>query len=189
MRILIDCDGVLRNFVGSVKRVIIRELPEYKDELHRLPGNWDFRSWLTFWTEEESEDFIFGKHYYDIFAHAEPFPEATEDWPTLKEWASKNNNELVLVSAQRDQTVIPTTFWLADNSFDFKEIHYTKEKWKVGGDVLIDDSPAKLNQFKKKSVSSGDAICFKRNWNTELHNTFWSINRLNDIIDLVENKL
>lgn len=189
MRIGIDCDGVLRNFVGSVKRVIQRELPEYKDELHILPGNWDFRSWLKFWTEEESEEFIFGKHSYDIFSNAEPFQEAIEDWVVLKKWAKKKKHKLVLVSAQRNQTVNPTTLWLAKHNFDFRELHYTNEKWRIDVDVLIDDSPKQLKMFKEKSVASGDAVCFKRNWNKEIHNSYYSIDRLNDIIDLVETKL
>lgn len=189
MRILIDCDGVLRDFVASVKRVVEREHPEYKGELEIIPDGWNFTSWLKFWTEDETEEFIFGKFYHDIFTNADPYPEAIEDWSKLKEWSKKNGHELVLVSAQRDQTVNATSEWIAANKFDFREIHYTRDKWKVDGDVLIDDSITKLKLFKEKSVSSGDAICFKQPWNTELHNSFWSIDRLSDIIELVDNKL
>jgi 5'(3')-deoxyribonucleotidase len=122
----------------------------------------------------------------DIFANASPFQEALEDWSILKEWSKKNNHELVMVSAQRNRTVNPTTLWIATHNFDFKEIHYTHEKWKIDVDILIDDSPKKLKEFKEKSVNSGDAICFKRNWNMELHNSYHSIDRLSDIVELVE---
>lgn len=190
MRIGLDCDGVLRNFTDSVKRVVVREYPEFKNELELpIKMTWDFESWLPFWTEDEAEDFIFVKHYYDIFANADPYPEAIEDWIILKEWEKINGHELVLVSAQRNQTVIATTEWIGTNKFDFRELHYIAEKWKVDVDILIDDNPKKLKAFKEKSVSSGDAICFKQPWNTKLHNSYHTIDRLSDIIDLVENKL
>ena len=189
MRLAIDCDGVLRDFIGSVKRVVARECPEYKDQLDKLPENWDFITWLTFWTEEEAEDFIFVKHYYDIFVNADPYPEAIEDWPILKEWSVKNNHDLVLVSAQRNQTVNATSEWIGINKFDFRELHYIREKWRVDVDILVDDNMKKLKSFKEKSVASGDATCFKQPWNTELHNSYWTIDRLSDIIDLVENRL
>ena len=37
--------------------------------------------------------------------------------------------------------------------------HYTQNKWAVDVDVLIDDSPSKLNKFQKKSVNNGSPIC------------------------------
>jgi len=184
MRIGIDCDGVIRNFVSSVKRVIENEHPEHSDNLHRMPTNWNFESWLPFWSEDEAEDFIFNKHYVDIFANASPFQEATEDWHLLKQWAKDNRHELVMVSAQRRNTVNPTTLWIATHNFDFKEIHYTHDKYKVDVDVLIDDSPSKLKKFQKKSVTGGIPICMKRNWNTECHTKYISIDRLSDIMSL-----
>ena len=33
---------------------------------------------------------------------------------------------------------------------DLDEIHFTKNKWSIDVDVLIDDSPEKLDDFKKK---------------------------------------
>ena len=179
MRIGIDADGVIRNFVGSVKRVIKNKHPELKNQLNLEPTNWDFKSWLTFWSEAEAEDFIFNKHYLDIFASATAFQEAIEDWPILKKWATEHNHELVLVSAQRDNTINPTTLWLAMYGFDFKEIHYTHDKWEADTDILIDDSTSKLKAFQKNS--NGVPICMKRNWNKKCWDKYICIDRLSDI--------
>lgn len=184
MRIGIDCDGVLRSFIESVKRVVKDKHPEHADQLNIIPEGWNFNGWLQFWSEDDAEDFIFNKHYEDIFANASPFQEATEDWPLLKEWAKENGHELVMVSAQRRNTINPTTLWIAKNNFDFKEIHFTHDKWKVDVDVLVDDSPTKLKKFKKKSIVGGVPICMKRNWNTKCQTEYICIDRLSDIMSL-----
>ena len=43
--------------------------------------------------------------------------------------------------------------WLQNGGFvGFDEIHFTKQKWSIDVDVLIDDSPEKLEDFDKQSV-------------------------------------
>ena len=69
--------------------------------------------------------------------------------------------------------------------FDFKEKHYTQDKWAVDVDVLIDDSPAKLKKFNERSVNHGHSICMKQSWNRECQDSSMSIDRLSDIMSLV----
>ena len=64
----------------------------------------------------------------------------------------------------------------------FDEIHFTKQKWSIDVDVLIDDSPEKLEDFDKQSVNDGRAICMKQSWNQECHTKYKSIDRLSDLI-------
>ena len=64
----------------------------------------------------------------------------------------------------------------------FDEIHYTKHKWSIDVDVLIDDSPEKLDEFDKQSVNGGKAISMKQTWNTKCHTKYMSIDRLSDIM-------
>ena len=108
-----------------------------------------------------------------------------EDWKKLKRWAEDNGHELVLVSAQRPHCEEPTTAWLKEWGFDFGEIHYTKNKWAVDVDVLIDDSPEKLQDFKTKSVVGGVSICMKQSWNKQCQNSTMSIDRLSDITTMI----
>tara|TARA_Y100000034_G_C6859355_1_gene390902 strand:- start:787 stop:1347 length:561 start_codon:yes stop_codon:yes gene_type:complete len=186
MRIGIDCDGVIRQFINSVKRVVSKNYPERAYQLKPEEANWQFTSWIPFWTEDQAERYIFKVHFWDIFANADPFPTAVADYHALNLWAKSNGHKLVLVSAQRDTTILPTTMWLAKHGFDFKEIHYTHEKWKVPVDVLVDDSQAKLRKFNTHSVSKGTPICFKRQWNTECWDEFHTIDRLIELPTIIK---
>ena len=185
MRIGIDCDGVLRDLIPAIIEGIKATHPEHADKI-LTPTSWDWEQWLPFWLDEETEKYIFEDNYLDFFgAVASPIKSSIEDWELLKSWAIRNGHELVLVSAQRDHCIEPTDAWLKEHGFDFKEKHYTKEKWSIDVDVLIDDSPEKLEIFDKRSVNYGRAICFKQTWNKECHKKYMSIDRLSDIMTRV----
>jgi len=185
MRIGIDCDGVLRDFIPDLIECIKTTHPQHANKI-LTPESWDWEQWLPFWTEDETEKYVFEDNYLDFFGVvASPIKEAVEDWPILKAWAYRNGHELVLVSAQRDHCIEPTDAWLEECGFDFKEKHYTKKKWSIDVDVLIDDSPEKLNDFNNKSVIGGVPICMKQSWNKECQKRYMSIDRLSDIISKI----
>ena len=169
MRIGIDCDGVLRDFIPCLIDDIKETHPEHSDKI-LVPKSWDWETWLPFWTEEETEKYVFA---------------AVEDWPILKTWAMRNGHELVLVSAQREHCIEPTNAWLEKYGFDFKEKHYTQDKWSIDVDVLIDDSPAKLKKFKERSVSYGVPICMNQTWNKNVRDKYMNIDRLSDILTTI----
>ena len=181
LRIGIDCDGVLRDFIPDVINLIKEKHPEHSNKI-LTPTDWEWESWLPFWTEDETEKFIFEDNYEKLFgSEANVIPSVLEDWPILKAWAIKNGHELVLVSAQRPHCEEPTTEWLKLWGFDFDEIHYTKHKWSIDVDVLNDDSPEKLEQFADRSVNHGSAICYKQTWNQDSQKKHITIDRLSDL--------
>ena len=185
MRIGIDCDGVLRDFIPDLINSIKETHPQHTDKIKPVHA-WEWETWLPFWTEEETEKYVFEDNFLDFFgAECPPIDSSVEDWPKLKQWAKENGHELILVSAQRPHCEEPTTEWLKKYGFDFDEIHYTKHKWSIDVDVLIDDSPEKLEQFADRSVNYGSAICYKQTWNTQCQNKGMAIDRLSDIIGRV----
>jgi len=185
MRIGIDCDGVLRDFIPCLIDGIKETHPEHADKI-QTPNAWEWESWLPFWTEEETEKYVFEDNYIDLFGvDVPPIKSSVEDWKKLKRWAKENGHELVLVSAQREHCEELTDAWLEKYGFDFKEKHYTHNKWAVDVDVLIDDSPEKLKIFKDRSVAYGNAICYKQTWNKECQDSTMSIDRLSDIMTRV----
>ena len=185
MRIGIDCDGVLRDFIPALIDSVKESHPQHADKI-KTPTSWEWESWLPFWTEEETEKYVFEDNYIDFFGvDCPPIQSSIEDWTKLKEWAKENGHELILVSAQRENCEELTTEWLKKYGFDFDEIHYTKHKWAVDVDVLIDDSPEKLKKFKDRSVAYGSAICYKQSWNKECQESSMSIDRLSDIMTRV----
>ena len=184
-RIGIDCDGVLRDFIPDLIEGIKTTHPEHADKI-LVPEGWDWEQWLPFWTEDETEKYVFEDNYLDFFGVvANPIKSSVEDWPTLKQWAKENGHKLILVSAQRPHCEEPTTEWLKKCGFDFDEMHYTKHKWSIDVDVLIDDSPEKLDIFADRSVAYGRPICFKQTWNKECQKKYMSIDRLSDIISKI----
>jgi len=185
LRIGIDCDGVLRDLIPCITDSIKETHPHHADKILE-PNSWNWEDWLPFWTEEETEKYVFEDNYLDFFGpECPPIDSAVEDWNKLRAWAIENGHELVLVSAQRDHCIGPTNAWLEECGFDFKEKHYTKQKWSIDVDVLIDDSPEKLKDFDEKSVNGGRAICMKQTWNKDCQKKYHSIDRLSDIMSLV----
>ena len=183
MRIGIDCDGVLRDLITCITDTVKETHPQHADKILE-PTSWDWDQWLPFWTNDETEKYVFEDNYLDFFGvECPPIKSAVEDWAILRAWAIKNGHELCLVSAQREHCMEPTAAWLQRWGFvGFDEIHFTKNKWIIDVDVLIDDSPEKLYDFDKKSVTGGRAICMKQSWNQECHTKYLSIDRLSDII-------
>jgi FMN phosphatase YigB (HAD superfamily) len=112
MRIGIDCDGVLRDFIPDLVDLIKEKHPEHTDKI-LVPKSWDWEDWLPFWSEDETEKFVFEDNYKKLFGpEANVIPSVLEDWPKLVEWAKENGHELVLVSAQRSHCEELTTEWL-----------------------------------------------------------------------------
>ena len=182
MRIGIDCDGVLRDFIPALIDSIKETHPQHTDKI-LVPEGWDWEQWLPFWTDDETEKYVFEDNYLDFFGvEASPIKSSVEDWPKLVQWAKENDHQLILVSAQREHCKELTDAWLEKYGFDFKEKHYTHDKWAVDVDVLIDDSPEKLKKFKDRSVAYGNPICFKQTWNKECQDSTMSIDRLSDIM-------
>ena len=182
MRIGIDCDGVLRDFIPALIDSVKETHPQHADKI-KTPTSWEWESWLPFWTEEETEKYVFEDYYVDFFgAECPPIKESVEDWKKLKRWAEDNGHELVLVSAQRPHCEEPTNEWLKKYGFDFDEKHYTQNKWAVDVDVLIDDSPSKLKTFNERSVNHGHSICMKQPWNNYGKASSISIDKLSDIM-------
>jgi len=185
MRIGIDCDGVLRDFIGNLINHIKENHPEHSDKIS-VPESWKWNDWLPFWTDDETEKYVFEDNFIDLFGiDCPPIQSSVEDWKKLKRWAEDEGHELVLVSAQREQTKELTDLWLEHYGFDFKEKHYTHKKHLIDVDVLIDDSPSKLGRFKNQSINNGSPICFKQTWNIKSQKSKMSIDRLSDIIDKV----
>ena len=106
MRIGIDCDGVLRDLIPAIVDGIKTTHPQHADKI-LTPTSWDWEQWLPFWTDDETEKYIFEDNYLDFFGvECPPIKEAVEDWAILRAWAIKHGHELCLVSAQRETIVL-----------------------------------------------------------------------------------
>ena len=90
MRIGIDCDGVLRDFIPALIDSIKETHPEHADKI-KTSTSWDWEQWLPFWTDAETEKYVFEDNYIDLFGiDVPPIESSIEDWPKLLKWAKEN---------------------------------------------------------------------------------------------------
>ena len=161
MRIGIDCDGVLRDFIPALIDSIKETHPQHADKILE-PKSWDWEQWLPFWTEEETEKYVFETHYEDLFGpNANPIETSIEDWPKLVEWAKDNDHELILVSAQREQCKEITRHWLKK----YPSIVAGKDEKMQGSWIGINDfglvaviHNGKINNLAKANTTRGQII-------------------------------
>ena len=177
---------MLRDFISDLIEGIKTTHPQHTDKI-LIPESWDWEQWLPFWTEDETEKYIFEDNYLDFFGvECPPIKEAVEDWPKLRAWAIEKGHKLWLVSAQREHCIEPTEAWLQRWGFvGWDGIQFTKEKHLVDVNVLIDDSPEKLEKFNNESITGGKAICMKQTWNENVRDNYMNIDRLSDIMTRV----
>jgi 5'(3')-deoxyribonucleotidase len=153
-RILIDLDGVIRDFVGSLIRVYNRLHPEHQVK----PVN-----------SRQLEDFFpIGPGIYrfmepglieEIMQEAKPYPGAVE---ALNCW--KNEYEIVVVTAQPDIIKASTYIWIGKYNLPTNEVHMTYEKSKVAGVALLDDFTDNLQEFADDGRL---AVCLDQPWNQQ----------------------
>ena len=153
-RVLIDLDGVIRDFVGSLIRVYNRVHPEHQVQ----PIN-----------SRQLEDFFpIGPGIYrfmepglveEIMQDVQPYPEALE---ALHRW--KNEYEIVVVTAQPDMIKASTYIWIGKYDLPTNEVHITYQKSEVRGAALLDDFPDNLQEF---ADSGRLAVCLDQPWNQQ----------------------
>ena len=109
-RIGIDCDGVLRDFIPALIDSIKETHPEHADKI-LVPESWDWEQWLPFWTEEETEKYVFEDNYLDFFGpECPPIKESVEDWKKLmimmiQKWNGKDFTNLDELSGMADDII------------------------------------------------------------------------------------
>lgn len=151
-RVLIDLDGVIRNFVKGVEDVYSREYPDHAPQkvvsrqLHKY-----------FPIGEAIQDFIENKFAQEILLNAPPYPGSIE---ALRKWEDKF--AIVIVTAQPPDFRYPTFSWIGNHAIPTDEVKIIYEKHTVDGIALLDDFPENLELFAKTNRL---AVCLDQPWN------------------------
>jgi hypothetical protein len=95
-----------------------------------------------------------------IFRHLEPYENAV---PTLTR-LSDAGHEIVVITTKPDWAVHDTFAWIAEHRLPTREIHMTRDKWRVPCDVYLDDAPHQLTAIHEARPEA--LTCrFVRPWN------------------------
>lgn len=153
-RVLIDLDGVVRDFVGSLIRVYNRVHPEHQVQLVNSRQLEDF-----FPIGPAIYRFMEPGFVEEIIQDARPYPGALE---ALKGW--KNEYEIVVVTSQPDVIKASTYIWIGKHDLPTNEVHITYQKSEVAGLALLDDFTDNLQEF---ADSGRLAVCLDQPWNQQ----------------------
>jgi 5'(3')-deoxyribonucleotidase len=153
-RVLIDLDGVVRDFVTSLVNVYQREHPDHivKPVISRKLE--DF-----FPLGENIYKFLEDGFIREVMEEAPAYPGALD---ALHKW--QNDFDIVIVTAQPAAIKASTYIWIGKNNLATSEVHITYNKADIDGIALLDDFPENLQEF---SDTGRLAVCLDQPWNQQ----------------------
>ena len=182
MRIGIDVDGVLRDFISAFKKVVGQEHPDVV--FPEIISSWKFENDITGLTRDELKEIYKHKFSRECFEEALPFPEVVPAFWTLEKWAEQNGHELIIVTSQFKGNFHHTLTWLGKYGINFQTVYFRKgmKKWMVECDYLIDDSPNNWKHWKNGRGGDKNFLLMNQKWNEKINST----NRVNSIKEAIE---
>jgi 5'(3')-deoxyribonucleotidase len=153
-RVLVDLDGVVRDFVGSLIRVYNRVHPDHKVR----PVN-SRRLEEFFPLGEGIYRFMEPGYIEEIMEEARPYPDALD---ALRRW--KDDFDIVIVSAQPEISKASTYIWIGKHDIPTNEVHISYNKHFIDGFALLDDFTDNLHDFAETGRL---AVCLDQPWNQD----------------------
>jgi 5'(3')-deoxyribonucleotidase len=151
-RVLIDLDGVVRDFIGSLITVYKKIYPSHTI----LPVN-SRRLEDFFPIQSEIYKFMEAGHIEEIMENAPPYPGAVQ---AMQRW--QNEFEIIVVSAQPEISKFSTYIWVGKHQIPTNEVHITYNKSEIEGIALLDDFVDNLEEF---AATNRFAVCLDQPWN------------------------
>ena len=158
MRLGIDLDGVVANFVGGWTALYSDEFGTAVDPLD--VDHWDAIPHLTHFAH--MGDFWRWASRLDggsLFSHLEPYEGAVDALRALS-----RRHTIVIVTTKPDWAVHDTFAWISRHRIPTREVHITDDKWRVPCDVYLDDGPHVLEDLVARRPEA--VVCrYVRPWN------------------------
>jgi 5'(3')-deoxyribonucleotidase len=159
MRLGIDLDGVVANFIGGW---MLRYNTEFGAHLiEDQVDHWDAAGDLTHF--EDLADFWYwagaSGRGPTVFRNLEPYPGSVEALCQLA-----TCHDIVILSMKCDWAASDTYAWIGDHHIPTREVHLLRDKWKVDCDIYLDDSPHALPALVEHQPDA--IVCrYVRPWN------------------------
>lgn len=156
MKIGIDVDGVIRNFMDKLIEVHLRENPGHKLIRKDI---YDLSKWFPM--GKNIYEFAFETHAEEIYLNSRLYPGAQG---FLKEIVKKN--ELTFVTKQPNKMLEELTLeWINKKELPYHSIIFTKDKSVFKGDYILDDYAGNLQRVL--DIGNSIPVCFDRPWNQD----------------------
>lgn len=151
MIIKVDIDGVLRDLVSAICDVYNNTFDQ--DVKPSDVTDYSINEFFPLIKEKFNilpTDFFFINKGEAVFKNlALPFPKVKKDMQRLID----EGHQIVICSWQfTHRNRVATLEWLERWKIPFSDICFTKNKWLVGGDVIIDDNPAFLSDPMENAI-------------------------------------
>lgn len=149
MIIKIDVDGVIRNINETMCRMYNQLFNENLtvDDIHF----YEVEKVFTKFKEEKginAAEYFFEISSREVFLESNPYDGVKEAIQKLRD----NGHKVVIVTWQHTlMNKINTLFFLETNDIPYDDICFTRDKWMIQGDWLIDDNPEFISDEKDKS--------------------------------------
>ncbi|MEN8042100.1 MAG: hypothetical protein ABFR95_11415 [Actinomycetota bacterium] len=141
MRLGIDLDGVVADFnQGWIRRYNAAHgtelTPDMVQEWNAMVALTRFASEREFWQWARNDG---GP---GLFADLPTYPDAL---PALSRLS--RNHDIVIITTKPWWATSETYEWIAKQGIETREVHLTRQKWKVDCDVYLDDGPHNLERL------------------------------------------
>jgi len=172
---LIDCDGVIRDFVGKLNDVYNREYSDKK--FYGKITSYDLS--LFYPIGKEINNFYAEIHAKEIYTRAEVMPGAIEFLNELM----KHKKVYIFTRQPSKQAEKYTEEWVDVNKIPHDSLLFTEDKRLIKAQYLLDDY---TNNLKKVSdAKSSIPVCFNQDWNQDWNGP--RISYYNKFLEIVKN--
>ena len=165
-RVGIDLDGVCSPFEEDLRHFAVEHLGYPEHEVSRGGADdedtkWDFPVHMWGWTPEQFVEACNAAVDAGVLhLHSDPYPGVVEMFNELR--GSGYSIHIVTARNFGTRSAHNTADWLREHDLDYDGLHFLKEKWVVGTDIHLDDSPA---TFLSMIDHGSDVYLLDRPWN------------------------
>jgi 5'(3')-deoxyribonucleotidase len=182
MVVKIDVDGVIRDIITAMCQIYNKKFGGNlcSDDIVDYDINTNFHA-IAEKTGMKPTDYFFREHADDIFLYvSQPFEGIKEAIDTLR----SNGHKVVIVTWQFNlENIMHTLRFLDVHGIRYDDICFTKDKWMIKGDYLIDDNPEFIMDKRDKSKK----IVVDTPYNRNVSKKYKRVNSLKDAIAYIIN--
>lgn len=179
MIIKVDVDGVIRNMFDNMCKVYNNCFNEHMT----VEDIFDYDVDIVFPRIREqigisAADYFFKLYAYDLFLESKPYDGVKEALEKLR----KEGHKVVIVTWQYTlDNKMNTLKFLFNNEIPYDDICFTRDKWMIQADWIIDDNPEFLLDEREKSKK----IMINMPYNKEYQSKFLNVNNLCEAVEKV----